>query len=173
MPKPRMFPRVFYPQKSFQSFDTSLCNFKFRFPKYGKIVKDTFIFEGEPSHPCWFDIDMKELNATLHCSYYEVTTNKNLSSLINDAFFIAGKHNSRANYRRESTIKNEHSVKGLLFDIEGPVASPTQFFLTDEKSNFFRASLYFNSKVNPDSTAPVLEFIKTDIDTMIASFQWK
>jgi len=172
-PKPRMYPRVTYPERSYSTFDTSICNFNFRFPNYSKIVKDSFIFEGEPAHPCWFDIEINDLNATLHCSYYEITKKKNLSSLINDAFNIAGKHNIKANYRKETVISNKSGVKGILFDIEGPVASPVQFYLTDEKIHFFRASLYFNSKVNPDSTAPVLEFLKKDVDSLISTFHWK
>lgn len=172
-PKPRMFPRVIYPEKAYSSFDTSICNFTFRIPNYSKIVKDSFIFEGEPTHPCWFDIEIKDLNATLHCSYYEITKKKNLSDLINDAFNIAGKHNIKANYRKETVINNKSGVKGILFDIEGPVASPVQFYLTDEKVHFFRASLYFNSKVNPDSTAPVLQFLKADVDSLISTFNWK
>jgi gliding motility-associated lipoprotein GldD len=172
-PKPRMFPRVIYPEKTYSSFDTSICNFTFRIPNYSKIVKDSFIFEGAPTHPCWFDIEIKDLNATLHCSYYEITEKKNLSELINDAFNIAGKHNIKANYRKETVINNTSGVKGILFDIEGPVASPVQFYLTDEKMHFFRASLYFNSKVNPDSTAPVLQFLKADVDSLISTFNWK
>ncbi|MBK8624163.1 MAG: hypothetical protein IPN86_00890 [Saprospiraceae bacterium] len=172
-PKARMYPKVIYPSKSYVSFDTVLCNFNFRFPSYGKIMQDSFVFDGKPLHPCWFDIQIPELNASLHCSYYQVTKQKDLSSLINDAFTIAGKHNIKANYRKEAIILNKYGVKGVMFDIEGPVASPCQFYLTDEKDHFFRASLYFNSKVNPDSTAPVLTFIKTDIDSLIATFRWK
>jgi gliding motility-associated lipoprotein GldD len=172
-PKARMFPKVIYPDKSYIDFDTSLCDFSFRFPDYGKVVKDSFVFEGKPTHPCWFDIQIPTLNASLHCSYYQVTKEKDLSSLINDAFAIAGKHNIKANYRKEDNIENKYGVKGILFNIDGPVASPNQFYLTDGKNHFFRASLYFNSKVNPDSTAPVLAFLKTDIDSLIASFRWK
>lgn len=172
-PKARMYPKVIYPDKEYVLFDTTLCNFKFRFPTYGNIVKDSFIFDGQPSHPCWFDIQIPSLNASLHCSYYLITKEKDLSSLINDAFTIAGKHNIKANYRKESDIENKYGVKGIFFEIEGPVASPSQFYLTDGKDHFFRASLYFNSKVNPDSTAPVLAFLKTDIDSLITSFQWK
>ncbi len=173
LPKARMYPKVNYPKKSYTDFDSSLCNFTFRMPVYSTIVKDSFIFEGEPSHPCWFDINMQSLNASIYCSYYHITKEKDLSSLINDAFNISGKHNIKANFRKETIIASPDGVKGILFDIEGPVASPVQFYLTDEKNHFFRGSLYFNSKVNPDSTAPVLTFVKTDIDTLISSFKWK
>ncbi len=174
LPKPRMYPRVFYPETGkYTAFDTSFCNFTFRYPQYSAIVQDSFFFEDTPLHSCWFDINIPELNATLHCSYYDITTEKSLSSLINDAFEIAGKHNIKANYRKESVIENKYGVKGVMFDIDGPVASPTQFFLTDEKKHFFRASLYFNSKVNPDSTAAVLRFLTPEIDTILSSFRWK
>ena len=140
---------------------------------YAEIVKDSFVFEGKPFNPCWFDINVKMLNSSLHCSYYNISKDRTLSSLINDAFNIAGKHNIKANYRKETIIHNKYGVKGILFDIEGPVASPRQFYLTDEKNHFFRASLYFNSHVDPDSTAPILTFINQDIDTLIATFHWK
>jgi gliding motility-associated lipoprotein GldD len=174
MPKPRMYPKVDYPSAAGNlKFDTTFCNFTFQYPKYATVVQDSFFYEGKPIHPCWFDINIPDLNASLHCSYYKVTKEKDLSSLINDAFNIAGKHNIKANFRKESVIENESGAKGILFEIEGPVASPLQFYLTDEKNHFFRASLYFNSKVNPDSTAPVLKFIKPEIESMIASFEWK
>lgn len=173
LPKARMYPRVIYPEKKMTDFDSTLCSFTFRLPDYCKIVKDSFLFDGQPSHPCWFDIQIPSLNASIHCSYYEISKNKSLSGLINDAFYIAGKHNIKANYRKESIIDTPDGIKGVLFDIEGPVASPVQFYLTDEKNHFFRGGLYFNSKVNPDSTAPMLTFIKSDIDTLISTFRWK
>lgn len=172
-PKPRMYPRVVYPKKNYVNFDTTLCSFQFRYPDFNKILKDSFKFEGKPVDPCWFDLRSKDLNTSLHCSYYNINDKKSLSSLIDDAFNLAGKHNVKANYRKETIIENKYGVTGILFDIEGPVASPTQFYLTDGKNHFFRASLYFNSRVNPDSTAPVLTFVKQDIDTLIATFRWK
>jgi gliding motility-associated lipoprotein GldD len=172
-PKPRMFPRVFYPTKSMATYNSETCPFTFNYLGYNKILKDTFIFEGKPMSDCWFDVHSKDLNASLHCSYYGTNGSKSISTHIDDAFRIAGNHNTKANYRKEDVISNKYGVKGLLFSIEGPVASPIQFYLTDNDKHFFRASLYFNSKVNPDSTAAVLEYIKPDIDSLISSFRWK
>lgn len=173
LPKARMYPKVIYPEGNTYVFDTSLCQFSFKLPEYCEIVQDSFIFDGKPSNPCWFDIQIPQLNASIHCSYYQITNSKSLSDLVNDAFYIAGKHNIKANYRKESIIELANGTKGVLFDIEGPVASPVQFYMTDEKKHFFRGGLYFNAKVNPDSTAPMLAFVKKDIDTLIASFKWK
>lgn len=172
-PKARMFPRVDYPIKGYKDFDSTICNFTFKMPLYSKIVQDSSQYNQEQNHPCWFDITIPALNSSLYCSYYKLTKQKTLSSLVEDAFTIAGKHNIKANYRKETVIDNKNGVKGILFEIEGPVASPLQFYMTDEKDHFFRASLYFNSTVNPDSTAPVLKYLRSDIDTLIASFKWK
>jgi gliding motility-associated lipoprotein GldD len=60
----------------------------------------------------------------------------------------------------------------MLFKIEGPVASPYQFYITDGKSHFLRGSLYFDQKVNFDSLRPVIEFLKTDIEHLMASVKW-
>lgn len=173
LPKPRMYPRVVYPDKKFIAFLNADCPFSFQMPAYGAIQNDTFRFEGLPDNPCWFDLNLISLNASMHCSYYEITSDKSLTALVNDAFNLAGKHNIKANYRKESVINNGSDVKGILFEIDGPVASPVQFYITDEKKHFFRASLYFNATVNPDSTAPVLQFIRPDLDTLISSFKWR
>lgn len=173
-PKPRMYPRIMYPiETGNSSYSTSDCPFTFTYPSYCTILKDSFVFEGKPASNCWFDINAKDLNLSLHCSYYPLSGAKSLTKHIEDAFKIAGNHNSKANYRKEDPIVNQYGVKGLIFNIEGPVASPVQFYLTDDKKHFFRASLYYNSKVNPDSTAAVYNFIKPEIDSLIATFKWK
>jgi gliding motility-associated lipoprotein GldD len=172
-PKPRMYPRVNFPDKGTTMYATSGCPFTFPYPSYTKISKDSFIYKGKPSSDCWFDINSKDLNYSLHCSYYPVSSATVLSKLIEEAFEIVDNHNIRANYRKEDLIKNKYGVEGLLFRIEGPVASPLQFYLTDTKKHFFRGSLYFNSKVNADSTAAIFNFIKPEIDSLINNFRWK
>lgn len=173
IPKPRMYPRVDYPNKDVKKHAPSFCDFSFEFPSYGIVKRDSLFFDERSSHPCWFDLNIESLNAQIHCSYAPITKEKPLDKLIYDAFNLAGEHNTKATFRRESLIENEEDrVFGLLFNIEGPVATPIQFYLTDSTSNFFRASLYFNAKVDPDSTKAVVDFINPDIQNMIESFKW-
>lgn len=174
IPKPRMYPKVDFPARNISPFEKDYCHFTFEYPDYGEVVKDEFFFEEEALDPCWFDLDMKALNADLHCSYTPINKGQNnFDDLIKDAFRLVGEHNSKANFRRESLIENkEEKVHGLLFNIEGPVASPLQFYLTDSTNHFFRASLYFNDKVDPDSTKIILDFIAQDVEHMIETFRW-
>jgi gliding motility-associated lipoprotein GldD len=173
-PKPRMYPRIYFPEsENLLELDDAGCSFVFTYPDYAEIKKDSFAFEGKPEDECWFDVNIPTLNTSLHCSYHSIKEKATLDKLVNDAFTIAGKHNVKANFRKESLIRNSQNVSGIMFEIEGPVASPIQFYLTDSTKHFFRASLYFNSKVNPDSTAEVLNFVRIDIEKIIESFKWK
>lgn len=173
MPKQRLFPYVEYPVRKDTTFDHSICPFTFQYPSYLNYRQDSFYFGEKPLNDCWFDLNSPQLGSSLHCSYYPITSRARFDELVNDAFTITGKHNIKANARKESIIQGKKGVGGILFEVSGPVASPVQFFLTDSTHHFFRGSLYFNATVNPDSTAPVLAFIRKDMETILSSFEWK
>ena len=171
-PKPRMYPKVFYPQKAYTVFQQNYCPMTFEIPVYAEVAREQSFFEEKPLDPCWFDLEFKELNGNLHFSYYPVKGQKSFDELIDDAFKFVEKHDVKANYRSETSVRNQQGVSGILFDIEGPVATPIQFFLTDSTTHFIRASLYFNNKVEPDSMAPIYEFVRQDVLRMIETMQF-
>lgn len=172
-PKPRMFPRVHYPQQSYDTFRLEACSFTFEKPAYAEVKTGIKFFGEASSHPCWFDLVLPEFNGSIHFSYNAIEDENSLDKLVADAFRIVEQHNTKAEYREEIVIENRNGVNGLQFNLEGPVASPINFFLTDTTSHFVRASLYFNTAVDPDSIAPVLDFVSKDIRTMIETFEWK
>ena len=171
-PKPRGFPRVIYPEKAYQPFDKNYCSFTFDYPKYAQIVQDTSYFEEKPVNDCWFDIDVPQFNARIHCSYYDIDKKNPLTKLMSDAFTLAGKHNIKADYIDEIKIEKNNHVSGFLFDIQGPAASPFQFYLTDSTKHFMRGALYFKTAARPDSLRPVIDFMKQDIVKMVNTFEW-
>lgn len=171
-PKPRLYPRVAFPVKSYQSFEETFCDLAFSYPTYARVVQDKYFFDGKPLDPCWFDLEFDTLNATLHCSYLPVENRAHFDKLIGDSFSLVNEHNKKAEYREDQQVLNKNGVGGLLFEVDGPVATPLQFFLTDTTDHFLRGSLYFNAKVDPDSIAPVYAFVKEDIYEMLASFRW-
>ena len=173
-PKPRTYPRVIYPEKNLTNFDEDRCPFATRIPTYFKTQKDSLQSEKEKSFECWYDLYCEELNGYLHMSYVPITSRKHFDGLVTDAFEMADKHNIKASYRQESIIsKPEGNLYGLIFEIDGPVATPLQFFVTDSTQHFLRASLYFKSAVNRDSIAPVYAYLKEDIYGMIESMEWR
>lgn len=172
-PLPRMYPRVVFPERNEVVFSKDICNMTFKYPDYFNYVQDTSFFDSRPIHPCWFDMNALSLNASIHFSYYPISDRSAYDKLINDVYKMVGEHNIMATFRSEKPIMNEkENAFGLAFEIEGEVASPLQFFLTDSTRNFVRASLYFNAKVDPDSTKIIYDYIKQDIDLMIRSWEW-
>lgn len=172
-PKPRSFPKVSFPERAYQSFDTSYCAFTFEYPTYATVEQDTAFFDEAPADPCWFDVYFPDYNGRIHFSYYPVRGDESWEDLRNDAFEMADVHQKRANYIEELPISKEGGVGGLAFAINGPAASPFQFFLTDSSKHFLRAALYFNTQARPDSLEPIVEFVKEDIDHLIETFAWQ
>lgn len=172
LPKPRMYPKVTFPEYDYNQFDESYCDLTFEYPDYGKIIQDRKFFEEESEDPCWFNIQFEDFKGTFYASYISIDDRQHFDKLVQDAYTMANEHNRKANYRREELIQNQHGVSGLYFDIGGDVATNMQFLLTDTTNHFFRGSLYFNAKVNRDSIDPIFTFIKNDIDHLINTFQW-
>lgn len=174
LPKPRIYPKVEYPVKEYQNFINNSCPFSMTIPTYFKFKQDNNKIKSEEEYNCWFDLICNELNTNIHMSYVPLNTRADLDEMIQDAFEMVDKHNVKASYRDEVAINNpQKNMYGLVFNIDGPVASPTQFFLTDSTSHFLRGSLYFNDVVNRDSIAPIYNFLEVDVSKMIETLEWK
>lgn len=172
IPKPRLFPKVDFPAKAFVEFNSQDCPFRFEKPAYTMVEKDTKFFDEKPLNSCWFDLKFPAFDARIHFSYYPIDLKNDFEKLRNDAFVLAQKHNIKANYIDEIPLTKSESIKGIIFQLEGAVASPVQFYLTDEQRHFLRGSLYFNTEARPDSLAPITEFIKADISHLVNTFDW-
>lgn len=172
-PKPRMYPAIVYPQYDFQQYVRDQCPFTFLLPSYANPRKDSTFFEEKVENDCWLNIELPVFNGTVYCSYYPLRSPSDLEKYIRDAHKLAREHQKKANYIDELPLTKPNGVYGLIFNIEGPAASPFQFYLTDSSKHFFRASLYFRAQTKPDSLHPVTEFVKKDLMEMINSFNWK
>ena len=84
-------------------------------------------------------------------------------------------HNKKATYIEDHPFRKPNNVQGILFDVEGPVASQVQFIMTDtlEQEHFLRCALYFYTQARPDSLAPIYDFLRQDVNWMIETFAWK
>ena len=174
LPKPRAYPKVNYPVKAYQMFDPNYCYFTFEQPVYAIAEHDSTYFEGKAGSDCWFNLNVPQLNATIHCSYYPIRNRAHFDELIQDAYEMAGKHNVKANYIEEAPFaRPEAKVYGMVYNLEGPAASPYQFYVTDSTRHFLRGALYFRTQSRPDSLAPVTAFLKKDVNHLLQTLQWK
>jgi len=167
-PKPRGFFRLDLPDKKYVTFD-SVYPFTCRIPESSYIVP---VKTNDPS-TVWFNLVFPQYNGSVNFSYKPV--NNNLYKLTEDAREFANKHIAKANEITEIRVSNtENKVYGLIYDIEGTnSASPYQFYLTDSVQHFVRGSLYFDAIPNNDSLAPVISFVKEDIQHMFETMSWK
>lgn len=173
-PKPRMYPRVPWPTDTgLVSFVAEDCPFSFEYPSYMEVKHDKYFYEDQLPTDCWFNMSIPALNGTIHCSYHELNGRASFDEMVQDAFTIVSKHNIKANARKEIPLTSDYGVHGLGFEISGPVATPYQFYVSDTTDHFFRASLYFNNKVSPDSMKVVHDFLIDDMKDMIQSFRWE
>lgn len=173
LPKPRIYPKVVLPEGSYERFRAEVCAFSFEKPSYSRVELETSFFEENPLHPCWFDLVYPDLNCRIHFSYYPIDRDNSLEKLNEDAYRMTNEHNKKASYIEELRVDNPNGVSGVLFDLEGPVATPFQFYLTDSSQHFLRGALYFRTRIVPDSLAPYYEFVKNDIAHMINTFAWQ
>ncbi len=166
-PKPNGYFRIDLPKKEYYTLERE-CPFKCEIPNYTELKQNI----NNPDKPCWFDINFKNLNASVYISYKAV--NNNVNEYVEDSRTLAFKHTVKAYDIEQQVIKYpEKKVYGLVYSIEGNAASSYQFHLTDSTNHFVRGSLYFNNIPNQDSIQPVLDFIKEDIAHMFETFEWK
>lgn len=172
MPKPRAYPRIEFPAAGHVPFSESFCHFKFDRPIYTEVRRIQTFFDEEPLDSCWFDLYYPDFDCSIHFSYYPVSSINPFHKLNADAFNLAMKHNQRATFIDEVPFAKPNGVSGFIFDLEGPVATPFQFFMTDSTEHFLRGALYFNTKIRLDSLAPLYEFVKQDVSHIINTFEW-
>lgn len=168
-PKPRGYHKITFPEKEYIKFD-STCPFTFDYPKYAKVVPD----QSKNTEPCWINVEFPEFDAKLHLSYKSVNNGARFYALAEDSRRFVFKHTVKADGIGENMIQDTaRDVYGIYYTIAGNAASNIQFFLTDTNTHFLRGALYFNSAPQIDSIKPVLEFIKSDIEVLMESLEWR
>lgn len=169
VPKPRGYFNIKFPRKEYLNYNEG-CPFSFEYPRYATMEADKERGAGN----CWNNLSFPQFNARLHLTYYDISSAKEYYGLVEDARTLAFKHTVKANAIDQKLINfPERKVYGIYYAIEGNTASSVQFFLTDSAKHYFRGALYFNERPQYDSIAPVVSFIKKDIERMIDTFEWK
>ena len=168
VPKPRGYFRIDLPAKTYSEFIPDACPFQFQIPTYSKIVKDP----SPKAEPCWMNIEFPQFKGTVYLSYKPV--HGNLEKFIEDSRALSFKHIPKASGIEEEAIADpEKHLYGTIYHVKGNAASSVQFYLTDSTSHFLRGSLYFYAIPNPDSLAPVNDFLAADIQHLVETFRWK
>lgn len=166
VPKPRGYFRIDLPENV--QYDT-LKNmpYTFQYNSYAKVVPMV-----QAENPYWINIVYPRIHATIHISYKKI--DHDLPELMEDAHKFVYKHSVKAEAINQQVFTfPERNVAGILYDLDGNIASPMQFFSTDSATHFLRGALYFDSRSNQDSLMPLVKFVSKDIHRIIESLEWK
>jgi gliding motility-associated lipoprotein GldD len=166
-PRPKGYFRIELPPKTYAPASLGSCPYSFELPSYATVVN----YSDSVSEPCWKYIRFPVFNGEIFLSYKKI--NNNVSAYIEDARTLAYKHSVKADAIDETFIETPGKVYGIIYDIGGNAASSVQFYATDSINHFLRGALYFNVPPQPDSLAPVIQYLRQDIIRMISTTEWK
>lgn len=166
VPRPRGWLRLDLPAKAYAPWAPD-CPFTAEVPAYAR-MEPAASQEGS----CWFNMRFPGQRATVHLTYKSV--DDQLARLVGEAHDLKSKHEAMATrIESEHILRDTARVYGTLFDVDGDVASPMVFYLTDSTAHFLYGALYFNAPPNADSLAPVTERIREDVRHFAATLRWR
>lgn len=167
IPKPPTYLRLNLPEHSYSVFKEDNCRYQFELPSI-YTVKKVYTDEGLT---CNKDIDLGPLNGIMFLSYIEM--DKPLATYIDHAIQKVDEHKIKATAIEDyNIIRKNDKMYGTFFELQGDVASPFQFYLTDSVSRFVSGVVYFNATPKYDSLKPSLDYLKVDLDQMLKTFKW-
>ncbi|NDV77510.1 hypothetical protein D0T57_00795 [Dysgonomonas sp. 511] len=168
-PKPNGYPRI--ERESISAVSYNNGHISFYYPSDATVKEEQRKDEGGQKE-IWFNIIYRQFHAKIFCTYIQTPKSK-LPELIEDSRHLAYSHMAKSSGILQTDYENPSSgVYGKLYTIEGDVASPLQFYMTDNRSNFLRGALYFDQQINIDSVQPVISFIKDDIAQVMETARW-
>ncbi|HKP32105.1 MAG TPA: hypothetical protein VJT83_05240 [Chitinophagaceae bacterium] len=172
VPKPRGYYKIDFPQHQYRVFDQPGYPYKFEYPVYATVVKDSTFFEDKPVNDYWINVDFPRFNGKFYISYLDIGQST-FDKLKEDAYKMTYKHTVKASSIRDSVFVSPNGITGVFFYVGGNAATGRQFFLSDSVRHFLRGALYFDTTPNDDSLSIVNNFLEQDMRHLINTFQWK
>lgn len=164
-PKPKSYLRLDFPEKDYYPIN-DFCPFSFEIPDYSAWSKT---FRGKDN--CSKTIIFPTFKAEILCDY--LILDNNLSELSESFRKMVYEHSFKSSAIIERVWVNDSTnVYGIAYEIKGNTACNYAFTLTDSINHFFSGQLLFQTSPNYDSLKPSIEFIRNDIEAIIASFKW-
>ena len=189
-PRPKGYFAIPFPEHQYQPFDRPGFPYRFEYPVYSSIMRDSSYFDPSQDSAYSVNIDIPSFNARIYLSYktiggrsvyrlktdhgYKDSTSLNtFDNLRDDAYKITFKHTSKATSIEDSAFITPNGIGGVFFNVGGNAATGKQFFVTDTSRHFLRGALYFNATPNEDSLRVVYDFLQKDMEHMVNTLRWR
>jgi gliding motility-associated lipoprotein GldD len=168
LPKPLGYNRLELPEPVYQPLPDSLP-YSFEYSKHAKLLADTSSIREK----FWIEIYYPKIKSNIHITYKPLNNNKELlKEFMDDAYTLTAKHQIKAYAINEVITVTPSGKTAVIAELEGEVPSQFQFTITDSTQHFLRGALYFNTKVQNDSLAPAIEYMKRDMMHIINTLGW-
>ena len=171
VPKPRGYPRLDLPVQTYSTW-SGTCPFTAEVPPYALMLEKPGTTAAIADTACYLTMRFPGQHANVFLTCRRIQGD--LRRLIEDAHAFKDKHEAMAaRIRSERVERDSARVFGTLFDVEGNVASPMVFYLTDSTTRFLYGSLYFDARPNADSLEPVTKRIRQDLRHFAGTLVWR
>lgn len=168
LPKPLGYNRLELPEPAYRPLPDTLP-YSFEYSKHAKLLADTSSIREK----FWIEIYYPRIKSNIHITYKPLNNNKALlKEFMDDAYTLTAKHQIKAYAINEVITVTPSGKTAVIAELEGEVPSQFQFTVTDSAQHFLRGALYFNTKVQNDSLAPAIEYMKRDMMHIINTLEW-
>jgi gliding motility-associated lipoprotein GldD len=168
LPKPLGYNRLELPTHDYHSLPDSLP-YTFEYSTHARLLRDTSAIRDR----YWIEIFYPLMKSNIHITYMRLNKSKKLlKEYLDDAYTLTAKHQIKASAINEIVTVTPHGKTAVIAELEGEVPSQFQFTVTDSADNFLRGALYFDTKVQNDSLAPAIEYMKKDMMHLVNTLEW-
>jgi gliding motility-associated lipoprotein GldD len=167
-PKPRGYFRIEPPPPLYIMLPLDKRPYSFNISAWAAVE----MLPSEEKEGEWFNLSYPGLGATVYCSFLKVKPSA-LQETVREARSLVLRQARQTQAVTEQVYANlQERVYASLYELDGEVASPLQFVLTDSATYFFKGALLYDCRPNADSLAPVTQYLKVDLRELIQSFRW-
>ncbi len=171
-PKPLGLNAIELPEQVYKLWDNASKPYLFEINKVAEVNDYTTPLIKKSDH--YVTVDYPTLGGKCYLTYKAVHNNLDtLNSLIMNSFRLADGHNVKATGIDSEVISREKGRYAISIILEGEVSSQYQFYVHDSTNHFIRGALYFETATKNDSLAPVIDYVKKDINHIIKTIEWR
>lgn len=168
MPKPRGMLRIDLPPARYADFAATDRPYTFRVSRLSTVELPPLGSADDRLnivYPAW--------GVKIYCSCIELTPDM-LPAATDECRELVRRSVREARAITEQAYDDpEARVYGVLFYIVGDSPAPIRFMLTDSTTRFFQGALYYPDRVDPDSVAPLTDYLRRDVAELMQSFRWR
>ncbi|MCU0416402.1 MAG: gliding motility lipoprotein GldD [Cytophagaceae bacterium] len=168
-PKPKGYNHIELPVHAYTDLQEK-HPYSFEHSTLVKVLPDTSYL----AEPHWIDLYYPKFNSNIQITYKSMGARQDvLDEHVVDAHKLTYKHDVKAHAIDEVVVKTKKGYSVTLFELQGEVPSPIQFYVTDSTRHFLRGAVYFKTATKNDSLAPVIQYMKEDVLHLIETLDFE